>query len=149
MSIALALDVVMCVLSIWMLATSWREWKVRHHGKTRKAEIIAVKHAIPTGWHKFHGRVDGSFDCDYVLTVSVEGRNPVELIVHSRMRVLGGNRVFRYAPGDKVDVLYLETYPKSALPVEGSRGGGLAPVWLWGFCTVTTFAIGLYMVVAR
>ena len=92
--------------------------------------------------------MDGSFDCDYVLVVSVEGKSPIELVVRSHMRILGGNRVFRYAPGDRVGVLYLEKYPKSVLPVEGSRGGGLAPVWLWGFCTATTFAIGLYMAVA-
>lgn len=148
MVVALTLDAIMCILSLWMLALSWREWQVVRHGNQCKARVLAVRHVIPTGWHKFHGRVDGSFDCDYVLSVQVGARRPVELILRSRMRILGGNRVLRYAPGDKVDVRYLDTYPRTVLPVEGCRGGSFGPVCLWGFCSVTTFAIGLVVVLA-
>ncbi len=145
--LALCLDGAMLAISLWMLLSNWKESQVRSRGEKVYAKVLSVDHVIPTGWHKFRRRVDGSFDCDYILTLQVKERI-VKTIVRSRMRILGGNRVLRYGVGDKVEIFSHKSFPNTVLPVEGTRGDGLFALVVWSFCSITTFSIGLYLIIA-
>lgn len=134
------------VISVWMLSTSWIEWQVRTKGVKKTAKVLKVERAIPTGWRRLFVRSDGSFDCDYLLTIALEGRTLTGVLCRSGMRIVKGKRVLRFREGDQIEVLFLEKYAKSPMVATSkARGGSVLAVWLWAFCALVTLLVFCFL----
>lgn len=68
---------------------------------------------------------------------------------HSTMRMLRGNRIPRFAAGDKMTILVLDSHPKTVLFDEVSiapNDGAIFPLILWTFCILLLLAISGYII---
>jgi len=152
--IALLVIVAVSAISICALLAAVVERWTKQHGNRLYATVTDVRRAIPTGMRHLFGGKDGTYPCDYLLTLSYTNQKgetvTAKPTVPSRIKIRDGRRFLHFGAGDKVEVSVNGRFPHSVVFREASiaeKQGTLFPIVLWSFCTVVSLAIFIYLLV--
>lgn len=151
MFIPLLIISIVSVISLYALRMALIEYAARKKGKRSPATVISVDRTIPVGFRRFGGK-DGSYSCDYLLTLSYRDRKGKEHVSHvtarSRLKILGGKRFLHFASGDKVSVRFLDRFPTVVVfDAENlaRNQGALFFVLLWALTSLIALSILAYL----
>jgi hypothetical protein len=141
--------------SVYALCNAVVLRSTRLHGCGSYAKVEKVEHIIPFGLRRSLSRRDGSVGCDYIVYVTFptkEGNSVgVRATVHARLKLVNDKRIPFFSEGDRIPIQYHPRFQKvvyfNVEPVR-NRQGALAPIVVWGCCTVVLTCIVSYMLFA-